>query len=191
MAAASSHRSSNLTDAPVKEGEVLDAKYRIEKVIGQGGMGIVVSAMHLELNQRVALKFLLPQAQASDELIGRFMREAKASVKLRRQAQSRRRNRRRAAWTTATLSASTSLMEYLEGRDLGAEIKAANGTPFPIEDVVSWVLQACEGLAEAHALGDRASRSQAGESFPFARRRQAHGQGPRLRHLEVDQSDVE
>src|SRR5882757_5403908 len=74
--------SSEIVTAPVKEGEVLNAKYRVEKVIGVGGMGVVVSAMHLELDKRVALKFLLPQAAASDELIGRFMREAKASVKL-------------------------------------------------------------------------------------------------------------
>ena len=51
-----------------------------------GGMGIVVSAMHLELNERVALKFLLPQAQASDELIGRFMREAKILGEAEREA---------------------------------------------------------------------------------------------------------
>ena len=140
--------SSEIVTAPVKEGEVLAAKYRVEKVIGFGGMGVVVSAMHLELDKRVALKFLLPQAAASDELIGRFMREAKASVKLK------------GSHVAQTLDVgrmddgrSYIVMEYLDGRDLGQEIKAHAHEPFDVADAVGWILQACEGLAEAHALG--------------------------------------
>ncbi|MBX3193419.1 MAG: protein kinase [Labilithrix sp.] len=133
--------------APVKEGDVLAAKYRIEKVIGVGGMGIVVSAMHLELDQRVALKFLLPQAATNDELVGRFVREAKASVKLKGTHVAKVLDVGRMDDGRAYI-----VMEYLDGRDLGAELKASNDQ-FPIEDAVSWMLQACEGLAEAHALG--------------------------------------
>jgi eukaryotic-like serine/threonine-protein kinase len=133
--------------APVKEGEILAAKYRIEKVIGVGGMGIVVSAMHLELDQRVALKFLLPQAAQSEELVGRFVREAKSSAKLKGRHVAKVLDVGRMDDGRAYI-----VMEYLEGRDLGAELKAS-GDQFPIEDAVSWMLQACEGLAEAHALG--------------------------------------
>ncbi|MFO0734239.1 MAG: serine/threonine-protein kinase [Labilithrix sp.] len=138
---------STLQTAPVKEGEVLAAKYRVEKVIGVGGMGVVVSAMHLELEKRVALKFLLPQAQESDELIGRFMREARSSVKLKGEHVARTLDVGRMDDGRAYI-----VMEYLEGNDLGQEIKAST-EPFPIEEGVSWILQACEGLAEAHALG--------------------------------------
>ncbi len=137
---------SNAT-APVKEGDVLAAKYRIEKVIGVGGMGIVLSAMHLELDRRVALKFLLPQAANNEELVGRFVREAKASVKLKGTHVAKVLDVGRMDDGRAYI-----VMEYLDGRDLGAELKASEA-PFPIEDAVSWMLQACEGLAEAHALG--------------------------------------
>lgn len=133
--------------APVKRGDILDAKYRIEDVIGVGGMGVVVSAMHLELQQRVALKFLLPQAQANEELVGRFVREAKASIRLK------------GAHVTKVLDVGRMddgrayiVMEFLEGRDLGAELKAVRDQ-MPVEEAVGWMLQACEGLAEAHALG--------------------------------------
>ncbi|MBX3207434.1 MAG: protein kinase [Labilithrix sp.] len=133
--------------APVKEGDVLAAKYRIEGVIGVGGMGVVVSAMHLELEQRVALKFLLPQAATNDELVGRFVREARASVKLKGTHVAKVLDVGRMDDGRAYI-----VMEYLDGRDLGAELKAST-EPFAIEDAVSWILQACEGLAEAHALG--------------------------------------
>lgn len=133
--------------SPVKRGDILDAKYRIEDVIGVGGMGVVVSAMHLELDQRVALKFLLPQAQANEELVGRFVREAKASIRLK------------GAHVTKVLDVGRMddgrayiVMEFLEGRDLGAELKAVREN-MPVDEAVGWMLQACEGLAEAHALG--------------------------------------
>jgi serine/threonine-protein kinase len=69
--------------APVKEGDVLAGKFRVEKVLGAGGMGVVVAAKHLELRQKVALKFLLPAALDSAEHIERFMREAQASARLK------------------------------------------------------------------------------------------------------------
>ncbi|HMJ14607.1 MAG TPA: serine/threonine protein kinase, partial [Polyangiaceae bacterium] len=65
---------------PVRPGEVLAGKYRVERVLGAGGMGVVVAAMHLELDQRVAVKFLHPQALSSPEAGARFVREARAAV---------------------------------------------------------------------------------------------------------------
>lgn len=138
---------SRAATAPVKEGEVLAAKYRIEKVIGVGGMGVVVSAMHMELDRRVALKFLLPQAAGNDELVGRFVREAKSSVKLKGEHVAKVLDVGRMDDGRAYI-----VMEHLEGRDLGAELKASD-EQFSIEDAVGWMLQVCEGLAEAHALG--------------------------------------
>lgn len=50
-----------MTAAPVRPGDVLAGKYRVDRVLGAGGMGVVVAATHLHLEQRVALKFLLPE----------------------------------------------------------------------------------------------------------------------------------
>ena len=59
----------------VAEGQVLAGKYRIERVLGRGGMGVVVAALHLQLGERVALKFLLPEALHNPEAVARFDRE--------------------------------------------------------------------------------------------------------------------
>src|SRR4051794_23097077 len=71
------------TLAPVAEGDVLDGKYRVERVLGVGGMGVVVAARHLQLEQRVAIKFVLPAALENAETKLRFAREARAAVRLR------------------------------------------------------------------------------------------------------------
>src|SRR5260370_2482607 len=67
----------------VKEGDVLAGKYRVERVLGEGGMGVVVAAMHMQLEQRVALKFLLPAAMQDPDQVARFAREARAAAKMR------------------------------------------------------------------------------------------------------------
>src|SRR5579871_5679731 len=77
-----------MTSAPVfvagvQPGDVLAGKYRVERVLGMGGMGVVVQATHVQLEERVALKFMLPQAAASAEVSARFLREARLAVKLK------------------------------------------------------------------------------------------------------------
>jgi hypothetical protein len=57
-------------------GSVLAGKYRVDRVLGQGGMGIVVQAMHLQLHQPVAMKFLLPEVLGNQQVVQRFLREA-------------------------------------------------------------------------------------------------------------------
>ena len=61
-------------DELTQEGTVLAGKYRVERVLGRGGMGVVVAATHLQLGQLVALKFLLPEAYANPEALRRFLR---------------------------------------------------------------------------------------------------------------------
>jgi len=68
--------------APVAEGEILAGKYRVERVLGIGGMGVVVAAHHIQLDKRVALKCLLPEATTNLEVVARFAREARAAVKI-------------------------------------------------------------------------------------------------------------
>src|SRR5271155_1434560 len=68
--------------APVAIGEVIAAKYRVERVLGQGGMGVVVAARHVDLDQKVALKFLLTEALQHPDVVERFAREARAAVRI-------------------------------------------------------------------------------------------------------------
>ncbi len=135
------------SQAPVKEGDLLASKYRVEKVLGVGGMGVVVAAHHIELDQRVALKFLLPQAASNGELVERFLREARASVRLKGTHVAKTLDVGRLEDNCPYI-----VMEFLEGNDLHAELRSNNGV-IPIEIAASYVLQAAEGLAEAHSLG--------------------------------------
>jgi serine/threonine-protein kinase len=131
--------------APVREGDVLAAKYRVDRILGAGGMGVVVAATHLQLGQRVALKFLV--SNGIDEQAGaRFLREARAIVRLRSEHVVR-------VLDTGTLESGLPyiVMELLEGRDLAQESSARG--PVPVVEAVDWVLQACEGIAEAHSVG--------------------------------------
>ncbi len=130
----------------VKEGDVLAGKYRIEKVLGAGGMGVVVSAFHVQLEEKVAIKFLLPDALAMKEAVARFAREARAAVKIKSEHVVR-------VFDVGTLDtgAPYMVMEYLDGVDLGTWVQRRGA--LDIEQAVEFVLQACEALADAHALG--------------------------------------
>lgn len=130
----------------VQPGDLLAGKYRIERVLGRGGMGVVVSAIHEQLGERVALKFLLPESANNAEAAARFLREARAAVKIRSEHVAR-------VTDVGTLESGSPymVMEYLEGTDL-AQYLESHG-PLPIDEAVEYVLQACEALAEAHALG--------------------------------------
>jgi serine/threonine-protein kinase len=130
----------------VKPGDVLGGKFRIERVLGQGGMGVVVEAFHLQLEQRVALKFLLPGALAFPETVARFAREARAAAKIRSEHVAR-------VIDVGSLDTGSPyiVMEYLEGQDLSQLLRARGSVSVP--EATAFVLQACEALAEAHAAG--------------------------------------
>src|SRR4051812_36810717 len=69
------------SDLP-RESDILAGKYRIDRVLGQGGMGVVVAAHHTTLRQNVAVKFLLPEAAKRGDATERFLREARAAVSI-------------------------------------------------------------------------------------------------------------
>jgi eukaryotic-like serine/threonine-protein kinase len=127
-------------------GQVLAGKYRVIRLIGQGGMGLVVEAHHEKLDRRVALKLLSPRAREDGEAVERFLREAKAAAKIRSEHVGR-------VVDVDALEGGEPfiVMELLEGRDLAEEL-AAEGT-LGVERAVTLVLQACEAIAEAHAAG--------------------------------------
>lgn len=130
---------------PIGAGDVLLKKYRVERLIGEGGTGIVVSATHVQLEQRVAIKFLR-RALESDELRTRFEREARAMGKIESEH------------VVLVLDAGAlddgapyMVMEYLDGRDLARVLKEDG--PLPVEEAVDCMMQVCEALAQAHDAG--------------------------------------
>jgi eukaryotic-like serine/threonine-protein kinase len=129
-----------------REGDILAGKFRIERVLGVGGMGMVVSAMHIHLDERVAIKFLLPEALANAEAVARFGREARAAVKIKSEHVAR-------VIDVGALEtgAPYMVMELLRGNDLSVVIREQGA--LPVHVAVQYVLQACEALAEAHAIG--------------------------------------
>ena len=129
----------------VAVGTVLARKYRVEKVLGIGGMGIVVAATHLDLREMRAIKLIRPDA-INDQAIERLLREARAVVRLKSEHVAE-------VYDLGRLESGTPyiVMELLEGQDLSAMLKARG--PLPIADAVLYVTQACHAVAEAHALG--------------------------------------
>jgi len=127
-------------------GAVVCAKYRIERMIGRGGMGTVMLAHHLRLDEDVALKFLNPQAMKKPDVVARFEREARAVVKLKSPHVTRVLDVEVAENGTPFI-----VMEYLEGQTLAGLVRG--GAALPVELAVEYMLQACEAVAEAHAMG--------------------------------------
>src|SRR5690349_17617738 len=126
-------------EAPVSLGKVLAGKYRVEKVLGAGGMGVVVAATHVELGQSVALKFILQEALTGQGAVERFMREARAAVRLKSEHVARVYDVGRDHEDRPYM-----VLELLEGQDL-ARVNKQKG-PLPVADAVEYVLQACEAL---------------------------------------------
>ena len=131
---------------PVAVGDVLAGKYRIDRILGAGGMGIVVAAEHLQLRQIVAIKFVLPDALGSSDALERFLREARAVVRLKSEHVAR------VIDVGALASGSPYMvMEFLSGLTLGALVDREPNVA--VDSLVYYVIQACEALAEAHSLG--------------------------------------
>lgn len=129
----------------MKPGDVIENKYRIEAKLGEGGMGRVLAATHLDLGSQVAIKVLKPDALSHPEVPMRFMREARAAGRLRNEHVARVVDVGRTASGEPYM-----VMEMLHGYDLATRLQQGALEP---PRAVEYIVQACEGLAEAHALG--------------------------------------
>lgn len=131
--------------SPVKVGELIADKYRVVEILAAGGMGVVVAAEHVQLGQRYAVKFLLSDAQHAQS-VERFLREARAAACIESTRVCR-------VFDCGTLPDGSPymVMEHLVGHDLGHELKTRGR--LPVGETVDLLLQALEGIAEAHAVG--------------------------------------
>lgn len=133
------------TEIYMSVGEVVAGKYVVERVLGVGGMAFVLSAKHIELDERFALKFLARAFLAEEVIIERFTREAKAACRIRSEHVVRVHD------VGTHHGAPFLVMEHLTGRDLATAL--AERGPLGVEEAVEYTMQACEALAVAHAQG--------------------------------------
>src|SRR5512134_257581 len=132
-------------DDPVSLGDVIADRYRVDRVLGRGGMGVVVAATHLRLQKLRAIKLMLPRALDIPGAADCFLREA---------------------WTACALESDHvarvldvgehegvpyMLMEHFEGQDLAA-VLARRGA-LPAREAARYAIEVCDALAEAHTLG--------------------------------------
>ncbi len=127
----------------LEPGSIFIDKYKIERQLGEGGMGKVFLATHVHLAERVAIKVLHREMTTRVDLVDRFLREARASVRLKTEHVVRILDADRSPDGLPYI-----VMEYLDGRDLLAMFRQRG--PLPVGEVVDYVLQTCEAMAEAH-----------------------------------------
>ena len=125
------------------EGTVIAGKYRIVRLIGAGGMGVVVEGRVLNDSRRVAIKCLAREALDDTELLDRFSREARAFARIKS------RHVVRILDTGIHEGRPFLVLEYLEGIDVARHL--AERGPLPLGEAARHVVEACEALGEAHA----------------------------------------
>ncbi len=126
-------------------GDVLGGKYRIDELIGQGGMGVVARATQLDLGRTVAVKSLRPEVRGHAEVVERFYREARAASRIG------------GAHAVQILDVGRTeggdpfmVMELLLGEDLDRVIRRDGRQALTV--AVSLMVQACSGVADAHRV---------------------------------------
>ncbi len=128
-------------------GDTIAGKYVLVGRIGEGGMAVVYEAMHVKLQQRLAIKVLRPDVPDFDEVLARFEREARASAQLR------------SVHTARVIDVDRlpddglpyMVMEFLDGVDLETALQATG--PMPVEHAADIVMQVADVMTEAHSLG--------------------------------------
>jgi serine/threonine protein kinase len=127
-------------------GEVVAGKYEVERILGVGGMGVVVAARHQQIGELVAIKLLHPDSALDGEAVARLLREARATISIKSEHVVR-------VFDVGTLESGSPyiLMEYLTGADLSELVKKDGFLSITV--AVDYLLQAGEAIAEAHARG--------------------------------------
>ena len=130
----------------LRAGDVLAGKYRIERVHAPGALGVTCDAEHLQLAQRVSIKLCLADQRSQADRAARFLRGARLAAQFRNPHVAR-------VLDLGTLESGVpySVTEHLSGTDLRGVLRVRE--QLPLAEAVDYVLQACEGLAEAHVAG--------------------------------------
>jgi serine/threonine-protein kinase len=126
--------------------DIVAGKYRLVRVLGEGGMGIVYEARHVRLRQRLAIKMVRPVLATRHNVVLRFEREARAAAQLRSVHVAK------VIDVDATADGVPYIvMEFLEGHGLANMLQAERRRG--VDEVIGWVLETCCAIGEAHNLG--------------------------------------
>src|SRR5688572_291706 len=127
-----------------KEGDIIGVRYKIEKMLGQGGMGAVFAAVNQATGRAVAIKWMLPGAARSQESLARFLSEARATAKIEHP------NVIQILDVGQDGACPFLVMERLRGSSLADRLQQGR---LSVAETVSVILAACRGVAEAHNEG--------------------------------------
>jgi serine/threonine-protein kinase len=133
---------------PVGPGATIAGRWHLTRELGRGGSGVVFEARGGD-GTRAALKVLLPQWRSHDEVVERFAREARVLMRLRSPHIGQ-------LLDVGNLDVAQGglpylALEYLEGTDLGRLVETHGRVPY--RQALAWCADACDGIADAHALG--------------------------------------
>jgi serine/threonine protein kinase len=134
------------TDTGAHVGDLLVGKYLVEREIARGGMGVVVAARHLELDEPVAIKLILPEHLSDPIMVERFMREARAAARIKSEHVVR-------VFDVGKLPTGQPymVMELLHGEDLDERLRRRG--PLPVAEVIEHARECLAALGKAHAAG--------------------------------------
>jgi serine/threonine-protein kinase len=126
-------------------GQILQEKYRVDRLIGKGGMGQVFEGFHLLIDRRVAIKVLLPMVASSEDGAARFEREVRAAARISN-------DHILDVFDAGSLPDGSRFMvsEFLDGETLEARLKQK---PLSAKETVVLTLELLDGLAAAHRAG--------------------------------------
>lgn len=132
----------------IEVGTTIAGKYRIERCLGRGGMGVVLAVKHLELHEPFAIKLMQGREFANPRAVERFLREARAAVRLRSKTAHVVQ-----VYDVGRIDSGEPyiVMELLHGQDLSDLVAHRDG--LPVIDACKYVWQACDALHAAHQLG--------------------------------------
>jgi serine/threonine-protein kinase len=125
---------------------ILAGRYRIDELLGEGGMGSIYRGYHLDLKIPVAIKFVRSEYVQNEEVVARFLNEARATARLRGPHVAHVFDVGRDFDSKPYM-----VLEYLEGCDLRALLGARGAIPY--RQAVEYVIEACQALSQAHAIG--------------------------------------
>jgi serine/threonine-protein kinase len=134
------------SELPTSPGAIIAGKYRVEAVIGEGGMGAIIRAKHIALNRDVAIKLMRSEITGVHKASERFLREARATANIESDYVAH----------VSDIDVLPSgipfiVMEFLDGVDLATHVAAKRQRE--VTESVDWILQTLSGLAAAHEIG--------------------------------------